>query len=124
MFLLSFLFEATSCIDESSSCQYYASNGYCNMQLYIDGVIIAERCSASCNPNCKTTSTAGPQITTSTLKPTTTINPTCTDFNSALCQTYATKGYCSLNIYVNSALIAISCAASCNPSCKSPTTAG
>ena len=53
---------------------------------------------------------------------TTTVSPlTCTDYNSALCQSYAAKGYCSLNVYVNGALISVSCAASCNSACKTTT---
>lgn len=31
---------------------------------------------------------------------------------------YANKNYCSLNVYVNGALITVSCAASCNSDCK------
>lgn len=58
----------------------------------------------------------------SSLTTTTTVSPlTCTDYNSTLCQSYAVKGYCSLNVYVNGALISVSCAASCNPSCKTTT---
>ena len=55
---------------------------------------------------------------------TTTMSPkTCVDYNSTLCQSYAAKGYCSLNLYVNGALISVSCAASCNPTCKTTTNA-
>ena len=50
---------------------------------------------------------------------TTTVSPkTCVDYNSTLCQSYAAKGYCSLNLYVNGALISVSCAASCSSTCK------
>ena len=46
------------------------------------------------------------------------ITAACTDFNSTVCQSYASKGYCLFNIYVNGSLITTSCAASCNPSCN------
>lgn len=49
-------------------------------------------------------------------------NGQCTDYDSALCQTYASNGLCSLNIFINDALITESCALSCNPQCQSTTT--
>ena len=54
---------------------------------------------------------------------TTTASPnSCTDYNSTMCQIYASKGYCSLNVYANGALIKMSCALSCNSACKGVTT--
>ena len=104
----------TTCIDYNSDlCQQYKIKGYCSLNIYVNGAIITTSCGASCNPSC--------QIPTTTIK-STTLNPTCIDYNSNLCQQYKIKGYCSLNVYVNGAIITTSCAASCNPSCSVTTT--
>ena len=79
-----------TCVDYNSTlCQSYAAKGYCSLNVYVNGALISVSCAASCNPSCKTTTYA---ITT------TTITKTCSDYNPSLCQTYASKGYCSLNI--------------------------
>ena len=95
-----------TCTDYNSAlCQSYAVKGYCSLNVYVNGALISVSCAASCNPSCKTTTNA--IATTTTTK-------TCTDYNTSLCQTYASKGYCSLNIYINNAPIKVSCAVSCN----------
>ena len=96
-----------TCVDFNSTlCQSYAIKGFCSLNVYVNGALISVSCAASCNSACKTTTNA---ITT-----TTTSIKACSDYNSTLCQTYAGKGYCSLNIYLNNAPIKVSCAVSCN----------
>jgi hypothetical protein len=93
------------CTDFNSTlCQSYAAKGYCSLNVYVNGSLIISSCAASCNQSCKTTKA----ITT------TTTTKSCSDYNSTLCQSYFSKGYCSLNVYINSAPIKVSCAASCN----------
>ena len=92
-----------TCTDYNSTmCQLYSSKGYCSLNVYINGALISVSCAASCNPSCKTN------------MPLTTTTRSCTDYNSTLCQTYASKGYCSLNVYVNGFPIKVSCGVSCN----------
>ena len=80
---------------------------YCSCSVYYTGIYCQSQLSNE---------------TTTTTKTATTVSPkTCVDYNSTLCQSYAAKGYCSLNLYVNGALISVSCAASCNPTCKTTT---
>ena len=112
----------TTCIDYNSDlCQQYKIKGYCSLNVYVNGAIITTSCGASCNPSCIIPTTTSKLPSTTTLT-TTALSPTCTDFNSTLCQLYSSKGYCSLNVYINGGLIKTSCAASCNPSCSVTTT--
>lgn len=48
---------------------------------------------------------------------TTTTLVACRDYNTTVCQTYAAKGYCKQNSYVNGALFKVSCRLSCK-NCK------
>ena len=58
-----------------------------------------------------------------TRSPETTTNPSssCFDYNSTICQNYANKSYCSLNIFIRSMPIKKYCALSCN-ACPSKST--
>lgn len=66
--------------------------------------------------NCSTSvsTTRSPETTTNP-------SPACFDYNSTICQNYANKGYCLLNIYIRSMPIKKYCALSCN-ACPSTST--
>jgi hypothetical protein len=75
----------------------------------------------------KTTKTTTSTTTTTstistTIITTTTVKLSCFNYNNLVCSWYASIGYCSQNVYVNGELITISCAATCNPSCRVKTT--
>lgn len=73
-----------------------------------------------------TKTTTSTTTTTSTISTTiittTTVKLSCFNYNNLVCSWYASIGYCSQNVYVNGELITISCAATCNPSCRVKTT--
>lgn len=100
----------TTCYDiDSSSCQNMAI--YCSINAYINGIFITDYCPFTCGL-CKGFTTTTQIRTTTTEATYTTRKPACFDLYPE-CISYAYKGYCLRDFYINDTLIKDCCAFSC-----------
>jgi hypothetical protein len=100
----------TTCYDiASTSCQNMAI--YCSINAYINGIFITDYCPFTCGL-CKGFTTTTQIRTTTTEAPFTTRKPACFDLYPE-CISYAYKGYCLRDFYINDTLIKDCCAFSC-----------
>lgn len=100
------------------TCNQVGSLGYL---CQCTSTCFGNNCSTCINTPSNSTSSSS-MMTIATSRPMTTSNfSVCEDFNTNICNYYASNGYCRQNAYTNNASITTSCAVSCK-TCTPTTT--